>query len=190
MSPTRVALFVRMALAIAVALLLGGCGATTLDRPHTPTGWPPAVPSDAFRAQVVRVVDGDTFIARVNGVGAQLRVRVIGIDTPETVKPGTPVRCFGPQASAYAKELLTHQWVRAAHEPGGDTDRYGRQLWDVWLSDGRFLAGELAAGGFARAYPYSPQIFYASRLKAVADAAEAAGRGLWGASCHGDSFGS
>src|SRR4051812_19630351 len=65
----------------------------------------PAIPADAFSARVERVVDGDTFLA-TTADGGSVRVRVIGIDTPETVKPGVPVRCYGPAASAFTKHLL------------------------------------------------------------------------------------
>ena len=151
----------------------------------------PAVPPDAFHAQVVRVVDGDTFVARIAGSGTALRVRVIGADTPETVKPGVPVRCYGPQASTFTKHLLPPGTeVLAAHEPGGDTDRYGRQLWDVWLPDGRFLESVLVATGAARAYPISPQVEHASLLAALQQSARDDHRGLWAPPCNGDSFGS
>src|SRR4051794_26011948 len=150
----------------------------------------PALPPDAFAARVIRVVDGDTLLATPAGGSGAVRVRVIGMDTPETVKPGTPVRCYGPQASAFAKHLLPPGTVvRAAHEPGGDTDAFGRQLWDVWLPDGRFLESVLTASGAARAYPYPPQVAYADLLRTLAGRAQAADRGLWGAPCHGQSFG-
>jgi len=149
----------------------------------------PQIPATAFSASVVRVVDGDTFLARV-GTGPDLRVRVIGIDTPETVKPGTSVRCYGPQASAFTKHLLPPgAAIRAAHESGGDLDRYGRQLWDVWLPDGRFLESVLAASGAARAYPYPPQTEHAPLLAELAAQARTARRGLWGSPCNGRSFG-
>src|SRR4051794_41251061 len=129
----------------------------------------PSIPADAFVARVDRVVDGDTFLATVAGSNRPVRVRVIGVDTPETVKPGTPVRCYGPQASTFTKHLLPPGTVvRAAHEPGGDTDAFGRQLWDVWLPDGRFLESVLTASGAARAYPYPPQIEYAALLRSLA----------------------
>jgi micrococcal nuclease len=148
----------------------------------------PQVPAAAFSASVVRVVDGDTLVARV-GRGPDVRVRVIGIDTPETVKPNTPVRCYGPQASAFTKHLLpAGVVVRAAHESGGDVDRYGRQLWDIWLPDGRFLESVLAASGAARAYPFPPQTEHATLLIRLAAQAKAEGRGLWGPPCRGHSF--
>ena len=76
---------------------------------------------------VVRVVDGDTVIVRGPG-GSTEDVRLIGIDTPETVDPRRPVGCFGPEASAYAKHLLTGRRVLL---------RYDRELHDRY---GRFLA--------------------------------------------------
>jgi micrococcal nuclease len=150
----------------------------------------PATPSGAFAARVVRVVDGDTLLAAPAGGSGVVRVRVIGVDTPETVKPGTPVRCYGPQASAFTKHLLPPgSVVHAAHESGGDVDRYGRQLWDVWLPDGRFLESVLAAAGAARAYPYPPQVEHAEVIGRLAALARAQRRGLWGAPCDGKSFG-
>jgi micrococcal nuclease len=150
----------------------------------------PPIPSEAFAARVDRVVDGDTFLATMAGTSQSVRVRVIGIDTPETVKPDTPVRCYGPQASTFTKHLLpAGSVIRADHEPGGDTDRFGRQLWDVWLPDGRFLESVLAAAGAARAYPYPPQTEYSVLLRALAAQAQQGQRGLWGPPCDGDSFG-
>lgn len=150
----------------------------------------PAIPADAFAARVVRVVDGDTLLASPAGGSGAVRVRVIGVDTPETVKPDTPVRCYGPQASAFTKHLLpAGSVIRAAHEPGGDLDRYGRQLWDVWLPDGRFLESVLAAAGAARAYPYPPQVEHAGLIARLAAQARAQRRGLWGPPCDGNSFG-
>jgi micrococcal nuclease len=150
----------------------------------------PQPPADAFAARVVRVVDGDTFEALAPGIAGEVTVRVIGVDTPETVKPGTPVRCYGKQASDFTKHLLpSGSLVRAAHERGDDVDHYGRQLWDVWLPDGRFLESVLAAAGAARAYPYPPQTEYAALLATLADAARSQHRGLWGPPCRGASFG-
>jgi micrococcal nuclease len=178
---------------VVTAVLVGhqltkGAGAPAAVDPGLVTS--PAIPADAFTARVDRVVDGDTFLATpASGAGRPVRVRVIGVDTPETVKPGVPVRCYGPQASAFTKRLLPEGAVlRVAPEPGGEVDRFGRQLWDVWLPDGRFLESVLAAAGTARAYPYPPQTEHAALIRTLADAARAQGRGLWGPPCRGDSF--
>jgi micrococcal nuclease len=157
---------------------------------RTLTAADPSGPGHTFSARVVRVVDGDTFLARPADSRHDVRVRIIGVDTPETVKPNTPVRCYGPEASALTKHLLPPGLlVRAAYEPGGDKDRFGRDLWDVWLPDGRFLAGELVSRGAARAYPISPQTTYAGALRTLATQAQDEHRGLWGPPCDGNSFG-
>jgi micrococcal nuclease len=183
------ATFIALVAFVGVLLVAGrhGDGAAPV---HDVGPVPPVAPTSAgFRAQVVRVVDGDTFLARLEGRGPPMRVRIIGADTPETVKPGVAVRCYGPQASAFSKHLLRPgTWVRAAYESGGSTDRYGRQLWDVWLPDGRFLEAVLVASGAARAYPYAPQLDHAALLAELQRQAEAAGRGLWGPPCNGHSF--
>jgi micrococcal nuclease len=170
----------RVVALIPLAALIAACATSAADT---------AGPGRTFSARVVRVVDGDTFIARPTGAHSDVRVRVIGIDTPETVKPGTPVRCYGPQASALTKRLLPHGLlVRASYEKGGRTDRYGRDLWDVWLPDGRFLAGLLASSGAARAYPVPPQTTYAAALRGLVVVAQTDARGLWGPPCDGRSF--
>lgn len=147
------------------------------------------MPADAFTATVVRVVDGDSLLAVVAGTSKRVRVRLIGVDTPETVKPNAPVACYGEQASALTGGLLAGApRVRAAYEPGGRLDRFGRELWDVWLPDGRFLQAVLVAAGTAREYPYRPQVRYAGLLRRLAEGARAAHRGLWGPPCNGRSF--
>ena len=180
---------VRRAVVVIVAgLLLPGCsGASSpasspavsgTDAPG-PVGAPTPPPA-AFTALGDRTVDGDTFIAFVGG--RRVRVRLIGVDAPETVKEGAPVGCFGPQASAYLEALLRPRTqLRGAYEAGGRTDRFGRDLWDVWLSDGRFVQGLLVGGGFARARQIRPQHEHAAFLARVQADARAARAGLWGA---------
>lgn len=147
------------------------------------------MPPGSFAASVVRVVDGDTLLATLAGTGNKVRVRLIGVDSPETVKPNTPVACYGEQASAFLRGLLAGGLrLRAAYEPGGRLDRFGRQLWDVWLPDGRFLQAVLVTAGAARAYPYRPQVRYADLLQRIATEARAGRRGLWGPPCNGRSF--
>jgi micrococcal nuclease len=138
------------------------------------------VPSDAFRATVVRVVDGDTFIARRDG--RVLRVRLIGVDAPESVQPNAPVECYGVAAGRLLNRLLpAGSPVLAAYEPGGRRDRFGRQLWDVWLADGRFAQAVIVRAGAAEARVYLPQKRYADRLAALETKARDARRGMYGA---------
>ncbi|MDX6245526.1 MAG: micrococcal nuclease [Frankiales bacterium] len=185
----------RRRLALLLALLATACSAGGSGRPWQPSAVvergvlarSPSAPAGSRTAYVVRVVDGDTLVADLPGRPA-VRVRLVGVDSPESVKPNSPVACFGPVASAYAKQLLTGVTVRVAAEPGAQTDRYGRELWDVWMPDGRFVAGLLVADGLGRAYPFPPQVQFAPFLQTVQAEARAAGRGLWGPPCHGRSF--
>ncbi len=134
---------------------------------------------------VLRVVDGDTLHALV--AGRDVTVRLIGIDTPETVKPDSPVECFGPEASEFAMEVLTGQRVTLEFDASqGDEDRYGRTLAYVWLElpDGQRSLFNLEAvrGGFAEerqygATPYAWKDAFAS-AESVARTADA---GRWGA---------
>jgi endonuclease YncB( thermonuclease family)/soluble lytic murein transglycosylase-like protein len=159
-------------------------------RPATPVKTQPGVPTspaEAFRARVERVVDGDTLIARVDGHPRRLRVRLIGIDAPETAKPDVPAECFGPEASAYAGGLVAGMRVRAAYQSGGRTDRFGRELWDIWLEDGRFVAGLLVEQGYATAHPIQPQVSHSGYLERLEGLARDGVRGLWGPPCHGGS---
>ena len=95
------------------------------------------------RAYVVRAVDGDTIEVRLDGRVED--VRYIGVDTPETVKPGTPVQCFGERASRFDKQLVTHRRVRLVF--GVERrDVYGRLLAYVYLGH-RFVNAELARMG-------------------------------------------
>jgi micrococcal nuclease len=128
-------------------------------------------------AYVSRVVDGDTVEVRLNG--EEEDVRYIGVDTPETVKPDTPVQCFGPQASSFNHRLVEHRRVRLVF--GAERrDVYGRLLAYVYL-DGRFVNAELVRRGLARTLTIPPNDRFAGRLKRLEIAAARAGRGLWGA---------
>jgi micrococcal nuclease len=154
-----------LALLPALALLaaLAGCGSS------------PSSGSDAA-AQVRRVVDGDTIL-----LTSGERVRFIGVDTPESVKPGTPVQCFAKRASAFTHALLDGARVRLVH---GDErrDRYGRLLAYVYRArDGLNVNAELLRRGYARTLAIPPNTEHAREYAALASGARRAGKGLWGA---------
>lgn len=127
---------------------------------------------------VVRVVDGDTLI--VARPESETRVRVIGIDTPESVAPDQPVECFGPEASQRAEQLLAGTAVRLAGDPTQDrVDRYGRELDYVWLPDGRLFNHVMLAEGYATELTFDAPYAYQADFRAAQSAATAAGAGLW-----------
>ncbi len=128
-------------------------------------------------ARVERVVDGDTIKVRIDG--REETVRYIGVDTPETKKPGTPVQCFGKRASAENAALVGGERVRlvAGAEP---RDRYGRLLAYVHREhDDLFVNERLLRGGFARTLTIAPNDRFAARFRRAEDSARAAGAGLW-----------
>jgi len=97
---------------------------------------------------VIKVVDGDTIHVEANG--QRLKVRMIGLDTPETVDPRKPVQCFGLEASAQAKTILGGESVYLETDPSQDTiDRFGRTLAYVWTESGRLFNLDMITDGYA-----------------------------------------
>lgn len=128
---------------------------------------------------VKKFVDGDTIIVDMNGT--EETVRFIGVDTPETHKPNTPVQCYGPDAAAYTKQRIGNTKVRLVSDSlTTDRDRYNRLLRYVVLEDGTYLNQELINKGYAFAYafPFANLRKYANTM----EDARNAHRGLW-ASC-------
>ena len=126
---------------------------------------------------VVRVVDGDTVVVRTGSHDE--RVRYIGVDTPESVKPGTPVQCFAKAASAANKRLVQGQEVRLVHDAEA-RDRYGRTLAYVYRKrDGLFVNAELVRRGYAKPLTIPPNVAHAPELRRLAATARRDGRGLW-----------
>lgn len=130
--------------------------------------------------QVTRYVDGDTIVVDMDGRNET--VRFIGIDTPETHKPNTPVQCYGPAAAAHTKNVISQSGgrVRLAADPlGTNRDRYDRLLRYVYLPDGTLVNELNIRAGYAFAYPFFPfskkEQFAAAQLEA-----QTARRGLWG----------
>ena len=127
--------------------------------------------------QVVRVVDGDTIHVQVGGT--RETVRYIGVDTPESVKPGTPVECFAKRASAFNRRLVDGEQVRLVRDTEA-RDRYGRLLAYVYrVRDRRFVNAALVRRGYAVSLTIPPNVAHAARFRKLASAARRAGRGLW-----------
>ncbi len=157
-----------------VVLLL--IAAAVLLRPWEQLGTAPDGPRSTL-ALVTRAVDGDTIEARIGGRVED--VRYIGVDTPETVKPGTPVQCFGHRASDYNHHLVEHRRVRLVF--GVERrDAYGRLLAYVYIGR-RFVNAELVRHGFARTLAIPPNTLHSALFSRFELRAARDGRGLWGA---------
>jgi micrococcal nuclease len=154
----------------------------------------PVAHADDVMATVRRVIDGDTVDVTVAS-GKVERVRIIGLDTPETVDPRKPVQCFGREASARAKELLPiGSTVTLQGDPSQDArDRYGRVLAHVLVdaSDGGSpsFAVRMIGEGFAHHYVYRVPSMYATEFETAQTDAVAGARGLWSpGTCAGQAY--
>ena len=161
--------------AVLFAVLLSRCG----------IGGETTEPRGPSTAKVTHVVDGDTIDVQLAG-GERETVRYIGIDTPETVKPDTPVQCGGPRAHTVNERLVGGRTVtlRFDEEP---RDVYGRLLAYVYVPGAGhgglplFVNAELARRGLARTLTIPPNDAFAALFARLAARAGALGRGLWGA---------
>jgi micrococcal nuclease len=127
--------------------------------------------------EVTRVVDGDTIKVQING--QEETIRLLLIDTPETVHPNKPVQPFGPEASAFVKELLEGEKVKV--ELGiSERDKYGRLLAYVYTESGEMVNELLLAKGLARvAYIYEPNTKYIDEFYAIQKKAQKENVGIW-----------
>src|SRR4051794_38411772 len=156
----------RACLIVLFLAALAGCGG-------------PGPAEDQDTGRVVRGVDGDTIHVEIGGRGEE--VRYIGIDTPESVKPGTPVQCFAKRASAFNERLVEGERVRLVRDAEA-RDRYGRLLAYVYRArDGLFVNAALVRGGYAQPLTIPPNVAHATEFRRLAAAARHAGRGLWSA---------
>ena len=169
------------------------------DMPAIPTtvSKADATCSNGRRVRVSAAVDGDTlqlsnYVTR-NGETARERVRMIGMNTPESVASG-PIQCYGPESSTYTHAAMTGQWICLTYDPAVTTqsdnlDQYGRTLGYIFYGKNaqgeddyhRFYNAELVWKGYAKDYPFTRGAVYASYLKSLKNAAYNAKRGLWGA---------
>lgn len=167
----------RLLLVAVVAGLLAGCSGASPERPGptpAPAPAPAPAPGPSGPLLVWRVIDGDTIV--VDTVGT---VRLIGVDTPETVDPREPVGCYGPEASAFTRSVATGQLVTLDYDVDR-FDRFDRTLAYVYLPDGTFLNAALVQQGYGRAYTVFP-FRYLDQFRALERDARDARRGLWGA---------
>jgi micrococcal nuclease len=179
----------RFLLLLLASASLAGCG--PVGRPSAPAtatlvspqpsriaGLVPAGPTET--AIVVRIVDGDTIIVD-RGTGAE-RLRYVGIDAPESVKPGSSVERMGHEASAANAALVEGREVVLERDVS-DRDRFERLLRYVWLreGDGWLLVNlELVRQGYASAVSFPPDVRLQDELRAAERVARDAGLGLWG----------
>ncbi|MBR1672154.1 MAG: thermonuclease family protein [Fretibacterium sp.] len=171
-------------------LLQSILGGTAVEQRETPSGNGKTAPAasqvgDRLEATVTRVVDGDTLVAEVDGQAR--RVRLLGVDTPETVHPNKEVQFYGPEASAFTKKELTgkHIWLEYDVSP---LDRYQRHLAYVWLEPpsageaairrGMFNA-RLLLEGYAKVMTIQPNSRHADLFVRLQEEARKARRGLW-----------
>jgi micrococcal nuclease len=156
---------VALALAATLTSCGGGSGKPAQDAPG--------------RATVVRVVDGDTINVRL--AGREEAVRLLGIDTPESVKPGTPVQCYARAAAARTKALLPVGTPVRLIRDVEERDHFGRLLAYVYRqNDDLFVNLALVQEGYARPATVPPNVAHVEEIVAAARAAREGGRGLWG----------
>lgn len=128
--------------------------------------------------EVVSVTDGDTIKLYIDDNVES--VRLIGIDTPETVHPNKPVECFGSEASNRAKEILEGQYVKLETDASqGTKDKYDRLLGYLILADGRNFNKLMIEEGYAYEYTYSIPYKYQEEFKQAEIDAKNNERGLW-----------
>ena len=132
---------------------------------------------------VSKIVDGDTIKVIIDG--EEQTVRLIGVDTPETVHPNKDVECYGVEASDFTKSLLTNQIVELEFDDSqGKTDRYGRLLAYVYRTDDHlFVNKELIKQGYAYEYTYNTPYKYQTEFQQDQEFASASKIGLWSDIC-------
>lgn len=178
-----------------VACLLAACSAHAVDLTATAPPTLSSEPAGHEVAMVIRVIDGDTVEVEVLAVhpgfgagrtrpGRRYDVRLLGIDTPESVRPGSPVECFGREATAAAAALLEGRRVRLVKDVE-EVDGYGRLLRYVYLG-AEMANARLVVNGYATAYTHPPNVRHAELFASLQRRARRARAGLWsGETCGG-----
>lgn len=181
----------RRSLALLVTFLVfaGACARHQVDL--TVQGPPTfaSEPGGHEDAEIVRIVDGDTVIVRVTArhpgpgageaaLGEEHRLRLIGIDTPESVRPGTPIECFSREASAAAASMMPVGTSVRLVKDVEETDRFERLLRYIYLGD-EMVNARLVANGYAHAYTYPPNVRHSELFVRLEREARENDRGLW-----------
>ncbi len=129
--------------------------------------------------KVIKVVDGDT--VELEKIG---KVRLIGVDTPETVDPRKEVQCYGKEASEYTKSRLLNNYVSIEYDESQDSvDKYGRHLVYIYINEKNFNR-QLIENGYAYEYTYKVPYKYQREFKEAQYNAQDTDKGLWGAICN------
>ncbi len=175
-----------MIMRVKILFLLGLLAAAALEAGSTTHQEPPFGTSEQFRESrnvssekrhVIRIVDGDTIVVSPNE-----KVRLIGVDTPETVHPKKTVECFGKDAKEFTRTMVEHQSIRLildeANAARNHKDRYGRTLAYVYFDDGTMLNAELIRRGYAHAYTRFP-FRHVVEFRQLERIARSQGVGLW-----------
>ena len=159
---------------LCIALLATACRPGSSPAPNRST----TARALSINATMVSVVDGDTIDVDING--HRERVRLIGIDTPETKKPNTPVQCYGPEATKLTKSLLPPDTPLHLERDVVARDVFGRLLAYVYIAgDGEFVNMTIISKGFARPLTIPPNSAHANEFIGAAQRAQADNIGLW-----------
>ena len=166
---------------LTIIIILTTAGIHFVPKIHLPKQVIQSVTTTPGYYPVTKVVDGDTI--EVNMDGHIEKIRLIGLDTPETKKPNSPIECFGVAASNYAHKMMDGQKVRLQADPiNTNRDRYGRLLRYVYLADGRLVNAEMIKQGYGFAYLSFP-FTKADEFRNLQRQARENEVGLWGNKC-------
>ncbi len=159
-----------------VAGAVAACGPT-----RDPAPGAEVVDDGREAVQVVRVVDGDTLVVRLDGV--KTTVRLLNVDTPETKDPNEDVQCLGPEASAFLEDLLPPGTAVDLEYDGEKLDRYGRTLAGVWLREA-LVNAEIARAGLGVPVQFNGQVKFLPPVEEAAAEARRVGAGAYAPDVH------
>lgn len=170
----------KIAALVIILGFLAGCGTAGgtgsgagIGKKGTPA---PSAGDKGNWVRVTRVIDGDTF--EFMNRGARERVRLIGVDTPESVKPDSEVEPFGIEAGSFTKKLIEGRMVRLEFDVQ-ERDKYGRLLAYVYLEDGTLLNAKLLEEGLASIMTVPPNVRMADTFLKIQRKAREEKKGLW-----------